>query len=74
MFEYRVVKIVNSEHVPCLGDFYKWRGQTLCFSQGWMPEPIDTVTVGCICKNSLNSPSKSCIKHYETEPVTFIHT
>lgn len=55
----RVVKTVNSEHVPHLGGFYKCRGQTLCFSQGWMPEPIDTVTVGCICKNSLNSLSKS---------------
>lgn len=60
MFQYRGVKIVNSEHVPQLGDFYQCReGQTLCFSQGWMPEPIDTVTVGCICKNSLNTQSKS---------------
>lgn len=57
VFQYRVVKIVNSGHVPDLGDFYKCNGgEILCFSQGWIPEPIDTVTVGC--KNILNSLSK----------------
>lgn len=48
--------------MPHLVEFTKCRGQTSCFSQGWMPEPIDTVTVECICKNSLNSSlSKSCM-------------
>lgn len=51
-FQCRAVEAATSRHVPHLVDFTNCRGQTSCFSQGWMPELVDTVTVECICKNS----------------------
>lgn len=54
-FSCSAVKAAAWSHVPCVVDLTKGREQTLCFSQGWKPEPIDTVTVERICKNSLNS-------------------
>lgn len=54
MFFPAAVEAAACSLVPCVVDLTKGREQTLCFSQGWKPEPIDTVTVERICKNSLN--------------------
>lgn len=62
-FHCRTVKAATCRLVPHLVDFTKRRGQTSRFSQGWMPEPIDTVTVECICKNSLNSSLSKSYMH-----------